>query len=172
MIKPDRVIRSGRKTLALQISPQGELIVRAPRRCPQARIDEMIASHQGWIARHKAMQQNRRAAHPEPTEEERRALLQRAKEELPRRVAHFAEIMGLCPAGVTITGARTRFGSCSAKNRLCFSWRLMAYPAEAVDYVVVHELAHLVHKNHGPDFYALVARYLPDYKERQRLLKE
>ena len=80
--------------------------------------------------------------------------------------------MGLRPAGVTITSARTRFGSCSAKGRLCFSWRLMQYPPEAIDYVVVHELAHLVHMNHGPEFYALIERYLPDYKARRKLLRE
>ena len=74
-------------------------------------------------------------------------------------------------SGITITAARTRFGSCSPKNRLCFSWRLMAYPEEAIDYVVVHELAHLVHRNHGPEFYALVASILPDHKQRRALLK-
>ena len=57
--------------------------------------------------------------------------------------------MGLTPAAVTITGARKRFGSCSASNRICYSWRLMQYPEAAVDYVVVHELAHIVHKDHS-----------------------
>ena len=61
--------------------------------------------------------------------------------------------------------------SCSGKNRLCFSWRLMDYPEEAIDYVVVHELAHIRHHNHSRDFYALVASILPDYKERQALLR-
>ena len=80
--------------------------------------------------------------------------------------------MGLTPTGVRITGARRRFGSCSAKNSLCFSWRLMLYPQAAVDYVVVHELAHIAHKNHGPAFYACIAAVLPDYKARIRLLKD
>ena len=79
--------------------------------------------------------------------------------------------MGLTPAGISITGAEKRFGSCSGKNRLCFSWRLMLYPPEAVDYVVVHELAHIRHKNHGRDFYALVASILPDYRQREALLR-
>jgi predicted metal-dependent hydrolase len=80
--------------------------------------------------------------------------------------------MGLEPTGVGITGAEKRFGSCSAKNRLSFSWRLMRYPEAAVDYVVVHELAHIRHKNHGKEFYALIESYMPDYKERRKLLKE
>ena len=79
--------------------------------------------------------------------------------------------MGLRPAGVTITGAEKRFGSCSAKNRICFSWRLMQYPEEAVDYVVVHELAHILHKNHGKAFYACVEEVLPDWRARRALLK-
>ena len=79
--------------------------------------------------------------------------------------------MGLTYTGITITGAKTRYGSCSPKNRLCFSWRLMAYPESAIDYVVVHELAHIVHRNHGPEFHKLVESVLPDHKERRALLK-
>ena len=79
--------------------------------------------------------------------------------------------MGLKPSSVKITSAEKRFGSCSSKNGLCFSWRLLAYPTAAVEYVVVHELAHIKHHNHSPAFYALIEKYMPDYKERQKLLK-
>ena len=111
------------------------------------------------------------AAHPEPTAEEEARLRTLAREALPRREAHFAALMGVEPAGVRITSARTRFGSCSGRNSLCFSWRLMAYPPEAVDYVVVHELAHITVKNHSPAFYRVVERYLPDWRQRRELLK-
>lgn len=80
--------------------------------------------------------------------------------------------MGLVPAGIKITSARTRFGSCSGKNSVCFSWRLMLYPPEAIDYVIVHELAHIRHHDHSPAFYALIEQYLPDWKVRMKLLKE
>lgn len=80
------------------------------------------------------------AAPPEPTEAEREALLARARSELPQRVAHWSRVTGLVPTGVKITGAKTRFGSCNSRNSLCFSWRLMQYPDEAIDLVVVHEL--------------------------------
>ena len=76
-------------------------------------------------------------------------------------MAYYSEWMGLYPTQVRITGARTRFGSCSSQGHICFSWRLMQYPPEAIDYVVVHELAHLRYMNHGAEFYALIARYLP-----------
>ena len=166
------LIRSGRRTVALEITPDGRVLVRAPRRMPQTEIDTFVQRHTSWLETHLARQKVRAAAHPEPDAAWRAALIERAKAVLPARVAHYGTIMGLTPAGVRITDARRRFGSCSGKNRLCFSWRLMLYPPEAVDYVVVHELAHILHKNHGPAFYACIAAVLPDYKARIRLLRD
>lgn len=163
--------RSGRRTLALEVTRDGCVIVRAPNRCTKKQIDEFIAAHEQWLADKLALQRERQLSHPEPTDEEANALMLRAKTEIPEKVAHYAQIMNLAPAGVKITSARTRFGSCSEQNSLCFSWRLMQYPEAAVDYVVVHELAHIIHKNHSRNFYALVARVLPDYKARIALLK-
>ncbi len=172
MIPPYQLLRSARKTLSLEIRHDGRLVVRAPLRTTQRQIDEFIANHEAWIASNLEKQRLRREARPEPSDQEREALVRLAMERLPGRVAHFAAIMGLYPAGITITGARTRFGSCSGKNRICFSWRLMQYPEEAVDYVVVHELAHIRHKNHSPAFYACVEQVLPDWRERRQMLKD
>ena len=166
-----RLIRSRRKTLGLEITPEGELLVRAPQHMSLAHIEQALERHKRWITQHKAAVLARQAAHPEPTEAEKAAFIARAGELIPQRVAHYSAIMGLVPTGITITGARKRFGSCSGKNRLCFSWRLMDYPPEAIDYVVVHELAHIRHHNHSPAFYELVASILPDYKKRQALLR-
>ena len=165
------LIRSSRRTMALEITRDGRLLVRAPQRAPQAVIDRFVASHADWIAAHLEKQRQRAQAHPPLTEDELAALRQKARDILPGRVAHYAEWMGVTPTGIKITGAKTRFGSCSAKNSLCFSLYLMAYPDAAIDYVVVHELAHIRHKNHSPAFYAEVARVMPDYKERRKLLK-
>lgn len=164
--------RSGRRSLSLEITREGTVLVRAPRRMPQAEVEAFVSRHEKWIARHQAAVLARLAAHPEPDEEMREALRLRAKEELLPRVAYYAGQMGLFPTAVKITGARTRFGSCSARGSLCFSLYLMQYPPEAVDYVVVHELAHLRERNHGPRFYALVASVLPDWKARAALLKQ
>ena len=79
--------------------------------------------------------------------------------------------MGVTSTGVKITTARKRYGSCSGKDSLCFSCFLMNCPEEAIDLVVVHELCHIREKNHGPRFYALLERYLPDYRERIKLLR-
>ncbi|RHT90000.1 M48 family metallopeptidase [Butyricicoccus sp. AM27-36] len=166
------LVRSKRKTLAVQVTREGRVIVRAPLRLAKYRIERFVAEHADWIARVLADQQSRRAAHPEPDATKQAELIRRAKIELPPKVQHYAKLMNLYPAGLKITSARTRFGSCSGKNSICFSWRLMDYPGSAIDYVVVHELAHIAHKNHGPQFWALVERYLPDYRARRAMLRE
>ena len=166
------LIRARRRTMSLQLDRDGRAVVRAPYGVKKEFIDRFVAEHEGWLARAREKQQNRRLAHPEPTDEERKALIARAKEYLPMRVDYWSGIMGLTPTGLKITSARTRFGSCSGKNSLCFSWRLMQYPPEAIDYVVVHELAHIRHHDHSPAFYALIERYMPDWRERMKLLKE
>lgn len=94
-----------------------------------------------------------------------------AREELGARLAHWSGVTGAVPAGWSISAAAKRWGSCSGKNRLCFSWRLVLAPPEAVDYVIVHELAHISHHNHSRAFWDEVARWLPDYKKREALLR-
>lgn len=78
--------------------------------------------------------------------------------------------MGAEPQYVGITSAKKRFGSCTAQNGINYSKYLILYPAEAVEYVVVHELAHTRHHNHSKEFYNLISRYMPDYKAKERLL--
>ncbi len=166
------LIRSRRRTLALEITRDARIVVRAPNRCAVREINRFVESHQDWIAHHLARAQARLQRYPEPTPAEEAALRERARRVLPQKLAYYAESMGLQPAGLRITSARTRFGSCSARNRICFSWRLMRYPDAAIDYVVVHELAHILEKNHGRAFYALVEQHMPDWRERRALLKE
>lgn len=165
------IVRSRRRTVALEVTREGRVLVRAPLRMPQGEIERFVVSHAAWLEKTQAKVAARQAAHPPLTEQETAALRQRARELLPGRVAHYAAIMGVTPTSVKITSARTRFGSCSGKNGICFSLYLMQYPEEAIDYVVVHELAHIRHHDHSPAFYAEVAKVLPDYKERMKLLK-
>ena len=164
--------RSKRKTLALQINRKCEIIVRAPLHLSKKKIDEFVAAHDEWIENNLAKISAENAKNPEPTAEEIAELRRRAKEYLPERTAYFAKIMGVEYTSVKITSAKTRYGSCSGKNGICYSLYLMQKPQEAVDYVVVHELAHTVHHNHSPQFYQLIEKYMPDYKERNRLLKK
>ncbi len=163
--------RSSRRTISIEITPGGGVLVRAPQRASQADIERMLARHAGWIEQKRREQALRQAAWPEPDAAQEQALRARARAEIPPLVDCWAARMGVAVTGVKITSARTRFGSCSARNALCFSWRLMQHPPEAVEAVVVHELAHVRHKNHGPAFYAEVERFLPDYRQRIRGLR-
>lgn len=91
---------------------------------------------------------------------------------LPQRVEFFSRIMGVSPSSVRISGAEKRWGSCSGRGTINFSWRLAAASPELMDYVVVHELAHLSEMNHSPRFWAIVAAVLPDHREREKQLAE
>ena len=165
------IIRSRRRTVALEVTREGRVLVRAPLRMPQGEIERFVASHAAWLEKAQAKVAARQAAHPPLSEQETAALRQLAKEVLPDKVAHYAAIMGVTPASVKITSARTRFGSCSQSNSINFSCFLAMYPDECIDYVIIHELCHTVHKNHSRAFYSLLERCLPDRKERERLLR-
>ena len=160
-----KLTRCDRKTLQLRLDENGEILVRAPFRVPLAEVDAFVERNADWIARRRAAQK------PPPDPEELARLRRLAEAFLPVRLAHWSRKMGLSPRGLTLRDARSRFGSCTADGRIMLSIRLMQYPAEAIDYVVVHELAHLVHHNHGPAFHALVAETLPDWRERSALLR-
>ena len=95
----------------------------------------------------------------------------RTEEYFARQVERFNGLLSLPVRGMRVSDARCRWGSCSHTNRLSFSWRLIMAPPSVIDYVVVHELAHIRHKNHGKLFYALIESVLPDHKERKKLLK-
>lgn len=164
------LIRSRRKTLALELTREGRLLVRAPMRTSQAQIDAFVAAHEDWIARHLAQL----ASVPPvsvPTTEELAALKARAQAVLPRIVADWSARMDLHPTGVKITAAKKRYGSCNSRGGLCFSCYLMRCPEAAIELVVVHELCHLREMNHGPAFYALLEAWLPDWRARKKLLK-
>ncbi len=166
-------LRSDRKTLAIEVKVNGEVIVRAPKRITERQIDAFVTEHRDWIIK-KQTEVAARATSPyrRPlTKKEIAALYEKARGDLPTRVAVWATRMGVTPRRISVTAAQKRFGSCSSANRLCFSYHLMRYPDEVIDYVVVHELAHILHHNHSREFYACIAHYLPDYKEREKILK-
>lgn len=172
MKQPFTVIRSARRTLALEITGDGSLLVRGPYWLTDKMAKEFIEKNQPWIDAHLPRVQEKYRRMQALTNEDIIALKSRAQEVLPARVEYFSRLMKLTPSSVKITAAKKRFGSCSGKNSLCFSCFLILYPPEAIDYVVVHELAHIRFHDHSPAFHALVEEYLPDAKARRRLLKE
>ena len=164
-----RLIRSARKTISLQITQDGELLVRAPERIGRGEIDRFVESKRGWIEKHLFKQEQ---DIPKMTEEVFQTLVRRALEVIPQVVARFAPVVGVTYGGITIRNQRTRWGSCSTKGNLNFNCLLLRVPQDVLEYVVVHELCHRKEMNHSPKFWAEVERVLPNYAESKRWLKE
>ena len=123
------VVRSDRRTIAIQIKRDGRVVVRAPYAATDEDVRRMVEGHRDWIEKNLARQQEKPAGSPpEPTEQEMEELCRRGQEILPGRVSYWAAQMGVAPTGIRITAARSRWGSCSGKNSLCFSLFLMRYP--------------------------------------------
>lgn len=95
-----------------------------------------------------------------------------AKNVIGEKVKEYSEKIGVFPTSVKITSSKTTWGSCSAKNGICFSWRLIMASMDIVSYVVVHELSHIIHHNHSAAFWQAVSSVLPDYKRRQAGLRK
>lgn len=166
-----KIIRSGRKSLSLSVDDELNVVVRAPYNTNDALINDFVSKNSQWIF--KAVECKKAyLSRVNIADNEVEALIRQAKDIIPKRVDYFSSIMNIYPTGIKITKAKKRFGSCNQKNSLCFSCFLIQYPLEAVDYVVVHELAHIRHHNHSAEFYSLIRRYMPDYKQREKLLKE
>lgn len=163
-------LRSKRKSLSIEVHRDGRVIVRVPMQLAQSRVEEFVAQHEAWLE--EKLREAQRCRPDTLTDAQIAALKKKAAEQLPAKTAYYARLMGVQPAGVKITSAQKRFGSCSGKNSICYSYQVMRYADAAIDYVVVHELAHIVHKNHSRDFYALVESILPDYRARAALLRE
>lgn len=165
------IIYSKRKTLCLQIKRDGRVIIRCPYRTSKERIESFYNSHLEWVKKKVEATKNRMVPINELSDTDIEDLKSKAWEYIPSRVDYFASIMGVTPANVSINRAKTRFGSCNSKKRLNFSCNVMRYPIEAIDYVIVHELAHIKELNHSKRFWGIVESILPDYKERQKILK-
>lgn len=166
-----RLIRSGRKTLAMEMKPEG-LIVRAPYRVTQKQIDAFLLSRLDWIKKAREKMEQRPAPGDPLTIEEIRSLAERAMQYIPERVAYYAPRVGVTYGRITIRNQKTRWGSCSAKGNLNFNCLLMLMPPEVIDSVVVHELCHRKEMNHSKRFYEEVLRVYPDYHKWNRWLKE
>ena len=176
--EPERIeytlIRSARRTLGIEIAPDGAVIVRAPRRTPIRQIEALLREKAEWIARARAKARARTdaAAAAPLTPAELDALRARAKAYLPARVSYYAAALGVDYGRITVRAQKTRWGSCSARGDLSFNCLLMLTPPEVIDSVVVHELCHRRHMDHSAAFYAELLRVFPDYPKWRGWLKE
>ena len=214
-MKIDQIIRSNRRSISLEIHPNGKLVVRAPKIATNAQIQALVNRKADWIAKNQAkaairygdlkpktfsagetfwylgeqypLQFTNRQRPPLELDGAfmlARTAQERAKavfiawyrEETRQITSHFIDAYsqqyGFEVKGLRITSAKTRWGSCSANHTLNFTYRLSMAPIEVVEYVVVHELAHLKVRNHSKDFWNLVGQLKPDYKTNRRWLKE
>ena len=184
------IIRSNRKTLAIQINPDLSVTVRAPIYASQRDIERILKEKEGWIQKHIEKIREQEAKRKETqgygengeqgeaiereylSREEIQKLAEKALEYIPKRVSYFAKQIGVTYGKITIRNQKTRWGSCSSKGNLNFNCLLMLTSPEVIDYVVVHELCHRKEMNHSKAFWAEVEKVLPNYKEQAKWLKE
>ena len=170
------LVRSSRKTLAVQIRTDGTVIARAPLRMPKDRILCFLSEKASWIRMQQGRMQEREKMrqqariHLDAAQE--MELRERAKSVLAQRTAYFARQIGVTYGRITVRDQKTRWGSCSQTGNLNFNFRLILAPLEVLDYVVVHELCHRRQMNHSTQFWQEVAQVLPDYRKRKAWLTE
>lgn len=169
------IIKSSRKTIAVEVRQDGSVLVRAPRNCPQSRIDTFLKEKQAWVLAKVEEQKEKEADSMkiQPlSEAEQRLYRDKAREIYEQKVSYYAQMMGVSYGRIAIRDQKTRWGSCSGEGNLNFNWRLIFAPAGVLDYVVVHELAHRKEMNHSPRFWKVVEDTMPEYRKYQKWLKE
>lgn len=166
--------RSKRKTLALYVRRDGRLEVRAPLRTSKAYIDDFVCQKQDWIesTRNKLAARREEKQIIRLTAGEVAQYKKQAKAYMQQKCQYFSDCMGVRCSEMKINGAKTRWGSCNRKGGINFTYRLLFVPEELIDYVVVHELAHLKEMNHSAGFWSIVEQTMPDYKARRKKLRE
>ena len=167
---PYQIIKSDRKTIAIQIKPDGQVVVRCPKRMRIEEARRFAESKADWIEKHLAKRPLQDVA--KYTTKEIEQLREQARKLVTERVRYFAPIIGVTYGQIAIRTQHTRWGSCSSKGNLNFNCLLALVPPEVLDYVVVHELCHRKELNHSARFWAQVERVLPDYKSHRKWLKE
>ena len=167
---PYQIIKSDRKTIAIQIKPDGQVVVRCPKRMRIEEAKRFVVSKADWIDKHLAKRQPQNVV--KYTRREIEQLREQARKLIAERVKHFAPIVGVTYGQIAIRTQHTRWGSCSSKGNLNFNCLLALVPPEVLDYVVVHELCHRKELNHSARFWNEMERILPDYKTRRSWLKE
>jgi predicted metal-dependent hydrolase len=172
-----KLIRTKRKTMAIQVTPDLRVVVRAPLKMPRHEIESFVLQKEDWIKKTLHDLSVRRAVEntlrPAPKNAaEMAALKERARTLITARALFFARKAGVTYGRISIRNQKTRWGSCSAAGNLNFNLHLAEMPPEILDYVVVHELCHRKEMNHSARFWREVEAILPDYRERRKWLHD
>ena len=191
------IIKSNRRTVAIQVNSDLTVTVRAPRWISKREIERILKDKESWILKNIEKMRirnttgrnatgrdatNGSVANGDATDgattnvnrltsEEIKKLSTEASKYIPERVAYFSKIVGVSYGRITIRNQKTRWGSCSSKGNLNFNCLLMLTPPEVIDYVVVHELCHRKQMNHSKAFWNEVAKVCPDYKTQVKWLR-
>ena len=159
--------------LSLRVRPGGKAVVTVPQGISYVSVLRFMRRHKDWVARTSEMM---RRFTPAPTRTEARQAYLRHKEAARRfvyaAIARFAPLYGVSARAVSIRDQRSRWGSCSRDGRLSFNYRLAVLPPRLAEYVVVHELCHMLEFNHSPRFWALVARTVPEHRLLRKALHD
>lgn len=158
------------RRMHLRVYPDGRVVVTVPMLMPTWVINDFVNEHSEWIAR---TQERLRNNPPRPLPTVTKEQAQELKEWLTERVAYWRQIMNEEPVTWKIRNMKTQWGNCrAASRRLTFNLQLALVDNDLRDYIVVHELSHLQVQNHGPLFKARVARFLPDWEQRRKRLRQ
>lgn len=173
------VLRSRRRTISIEVNLRGRVVVRAPLKMSRASVVSFIREKSAWVKKHLGIvRENLKNAEDPLSEKELKELPKLARADIQERVERL--LPRVCAASgrnlsfnkITIRRQKTRWGSCSAKQNLSFNCLLLLCPEEVRDYIVVHELCHLVELNHSKRFWKLVESVMPDYEIHRKWLKE
>lgn len=169
-VPPYTVTRKRMKNLRLTVkAPSGEVVVSAPRHVPESTIAAFVADRAAWIQRH----QERIASQPQPLRAgpEAEELRRRLKHSVPPLVEYWADRIGVPMPEIAIRRMTTRWGTCNtATRRVTLNLELSRRDPELLEYVIVHELAHLIERGHNERFYAVMDEHMPDWRLRRRVL--
>ena len=169
------LIRSDRKSIAIELKNSQEVTVRAPRHMSDTKIRAFLREKAEWILAAQErlrVREAENAGREELSESDIKKLRKLAKEIIPVRVSHYANLLGVTYGRIAIRTQRSRWGSCSTKGNLNFNCLLMRAPFEVIDSVVVHELCHRIEMNHSKRFYDLVHSVFPEYDKWHGWLKK
>lgn len=167
------IIRSSRKTMSLEVTKELKVLVRAPYKMPQEEIERFVKDKALWIEKSLAKIKKRKEeceAQGKLSEKDIKKLAEEAIVVIPKKVAYYAQKIGVTYGRITIRNQKSRWGSCSSKGNLNFNCLLMLVPEEVLDYVIVHELCHRKEMNHSKQFWKEVEKILSDYQERRMWL--
>ena len=169
------IIRSSRRTMSIEIKPDGRMLLRIPYRVSDAEAKRFVESKADWIRKTLTKIEESNEENPPGekfSEPELKIIKKKAKKEIASLVDYYAPKIGVTYGRIAIRAQRTLWGSCTAEGNLNFNCLLVLLPERVMRYVVVHELCHRKEMNHSKRFWAEVGKVLPDYKALRKQLKD